>query len=292
MAKYHSLPNPVPINLLELLLDESLPIQRAHSIASINVLCVSRGQQHAGIFGGKFKDRVPGSSKETEPGGAGGRCQTEPNRAGYSGGAGAPGIGPSPALQEGCARDVSTRSIPPPSSSLPTAGSKKCQPLALVCSQASVFAGRQALCQPWNSQSGSGGQQPFPEEPGYESWRELAKVLSDTSVPGEDTNLQLDYAQKLGHQKGSPSFLVLAPALSSHRKESLAYHRAKSELTHSKIQELQIGGRNKSNYAAVDNPVPWMPEIREQCSLLLMRGTPARGHLVNGASFLNSSREV
>ncbi|NXH58074.1 B4GN3 acetylgalactosaminyltransferase, partial [Rhabdornis inornatus] len=68
---------------------------------------------------------------------------------------------------------------------------------------------------------------------GYESWRELAKVLSDTSVPGGDTNLQLDYAQKLGHQ----------------------------------IQELQIGGRNKSNYAAVDNPVPWMPEFQGQANL-------------------------
>ncbi|KAM7055735.1 beta-1,4-N-acetylgalactosaminyltransferase 3 isoform 1-T1 [Acridotheres tristis] len=67
----------------------------------------------------------------------------------------------------------------------------------------------------------------------YESWRELDKVLSDPSVPGGDTNLQLDYAQKLGHQ----------------------------------IQELQIGGRNKSNYAAVDNPVPWMPEFQGQANL-------------------------
>ncbi|NXO71833.1 B4GN3 acetylgalactosaminyltransferase, partial [Phainopepla nitens] len=68
---------------------------------------------------------------------------------------------------------------------------------------------------------------------GYESWRELAKVLSDTSVPGGDTSLQLDYPQKLGHQ----------------------------------IQELQIGGRNKSNYAAVDSPVPWMPEFWGQANL-------------------------
>ncbi|KAL2309894.1 hypothetical protein Nmel_006126, partial [Mimus melanotis] len=67
----------------------------------------------------------------------------------------------------------------------------------------------------------------------YESWRELAKVLSDTSVPGGDTSLQLDYAQKLGHQ----------------------------------VQELQIGGRNKSNYAAVDNPVPWMPEFQGRANL-------------------------
>ncbi|NXQ43990.1 B4GN3 acetylgalactosaminyltransferase, partial [Catharus fuscescens] len=68
---------------------------------------------------------------------------------------------------------------------------------------------------------------------GYESWRELAKVLSHTSVPGGDTNLQLGYPHKLGHQ----------------------------------IQELQIGGRNKSNYAAVDNPVPWMPEFQGQANL-------------------------
>ncbi|NXH90726.1 B4GN3 acetylgalactosaminyltransferase, partial [Edolisoma coerulescens] len=68
---------------------------------------------------------------------------------------------------------------------------------------------------------------------GYESWRELAKVLSDTSVPGGDTSLQLDYPQKLGHQ----------------------------------IQELQRDGRNKSNYAAVDSPVPWIPEFQGQANL-------------------------
>ncbi|NWT84970.1 B4GN3 acetylgalactosaminyltransferase, partial [Lanius ludovicianus] len=68
---------------------------------------------------------------------------------------------------------------------------------------------------------------------GYESWRELAKVLSDTSVPGGDTSLQLDYLQKLGHQ----------------------------------IQELQRGGKNKSNYADVDNPVLWMPEFQGQANL-------------------------
>ncbi|NXO78674.1 B4GN3 acetylgalactosaminyltransferase, partial [Sitta europaea] len=68
---------------------------------------------------------------------------------------------------------------------------------------------------------------------GYKSWRELAKILSDPSVPGGDTSLQPDYPQKLGHQ----------------------------------IQELKIGGRNKSNYTAVDNPVPWMPEFQGQANL-------------------------
>ncbi|NWW37857.1 B4GN3 acetylgalactosaminyltransferase, partial [Panurus biarmicus] len=68
---------------------------------------------------------------------------------------------------------------------------------------------------------------------GYESWRELAKVLSDSSAPGGDTSLQLDYPQKLGQQ----------------------------------AQELQIGVRNKSNDAAVDNPVPWMPEFLGQANL-------------------------
>ncbi|NWX29306.1 B4GN3 acetylgalactosaminyltransferase, partial [Notiomystis cincta] len=68
---------------------------------------------------------------------------------------------------------------------------------------------------------------------GYTSWRELAKVLSDTSVPGGDTSLQLDYPQKLGHQ----------------------------------VQELQRVERNKSNYAALDSPVPWMPEFQGQANL-------------------------
>ncbi|NXY06559.1 B4GN3 acetylgalactosaminyltransferase, partial [Pteruthius melanotis] len=68
---------------------------------------------------------------------------------------------------------------------------------------------------------------------GFESWRELAKVLSDTHVPAGDTGLQLDYPLELGHQ----------------------------------IQEVQRAGRNKSNYAAVDNPVPWMPEFQGQANL-------------------------
>ncbi|NWW90984.1 B4GN3 acetylgalactosaminyltransferase, partial [Rhynochetos jubatus] len=68
---------------------------------------------------------------------------------------------------------------------------------------------------------------------GYKSWRELAKALADTSVPGGDPSLPAYYQQKLGHQN----------------------------------QELQRVGRNKSNYAAVDNPVPWMPEFQGQANL-------------------------
>ncbi|KFQ36393.1 Beta-1,4-N-acetylgalactosaminyltransferase 3, partial [Mesitornis unicolor] len=67
----------------------------------------------------------------------------------------------------------------------------------------------------------------------YESWRELAKALADTSVPGGDPSLQIYYSQKLGHQN----------------------------------QELRRGGRNKSNYAAVDSSVPWMPEFQGQANL-------------------------
>ncbi|XP_032544855.1 beta-1,4-N-acetylgalactosaminyltransferase 3 [Chiroxiphia lanceolata] len=67
----------------------------------------------------------------------------------------------------------------------------------------------------------------------YENWRELAKVLSDTNVPGGDPSLQFYYPQEPGHQK----------------------------------QELQRAGRNKSNYAAVDNPVPWLPEFQGQANL-------------------------
>ncbi|NWY62599.1 B4GN3 acetylgalactosaminyltransferase, partial [Chionis minor] len=68
---------------------------------------------------------------------------------------------------------------------------------------------------------------------GYESWRELAKALADTNVPGGDPSLQFYYPQKLGHQN----------------------------------QELQRGQRNKSNYAAVDSPVPWVPEFQGQANL-------------------------
>ncbi|XP_069716769.1 beta-1,4-N-acetylgalactosaminyltransferase 3 [Phaenicophaeus curvirostris] len=69
--------------------------------------------------------------------------------------------------------------------------------------------------------------------PGYESWRELAKALADKNVPGGNPSLQFYYLQKLRHQK----------------------------------QELQRGRRNRSNYAAVDSPVPWMPEFQGQVNL-------------------------
>ncbi|KAM6302540.1 beta-1,4-N-acetylgalactosaminyltransferase 3 [Podargus strigoides] len=67
----------------------------------------------------------------------------------------------------------------------------------------------------------------------YENWRELAKALADTNVLGADTSLQFYSPQNLGHQN----------------------------------QELQGGGRNKSNYAAVDKPVLWMPEFQGQANL-------------------------
>ncbi|KFQ45197.1 Beta-1,4-N-acetylgalactosaminyltransferase 3, partial [Nestor notabilis] len=67
----------------------------------------------------------------------------------------------------------------------------------------------------------------------YESWRELAKALADTSVPGGDPSAQVYSPQKLGQQK----------------------------------RELQRGGRNKSSYAAVNNPVLWMPEFQGQANL-------------------------
>ncbi|KFV83851.1 Beta-1,4-N-acetylgalactosaminyltransferase 3, partial [Struthio camelus australis] len=67
----------------------------------------------------------------------------------------------------------------------------------------------------------------------YESWRELAKALADRNVPVGDPSLQFYYPQKLGHQN----------------------------------QEQQRGGKNKSNYAAVDNPVPWIPEFQGQANL-------------------------
>ncbi|KFP28422.1 Beta-1,4-N-acetylgalactosaminyltransferase 3, partial [Colius striatus] len=67
----------------------------------------------------------------------------------------------------------------------------------------------------------------------YESWRDLAKALADTNVPGGDASLQFYYLKKLRHQN----------------------------------QELQRDGRNKSNYAAVDNPVRWIPEFQGQANL-------------------------
>uniref|UniRef100_A0A8C4JC21 Beta-1,4-N-acetylgalactosaminyltransferase n=1 Tax=Dromaius novaehollandiae TaxID=8790 RepID=A0A8C4JC21_DRONO len=68
---------------------------------------------------------------------------------------------------------------------------------------------------------------------GYESWRELAKALADRNVPAGEPSLQFYYPQKLGHQN----------------------------------QEQQRGGRNKSNYASVDNPVKWIPEFQGQANL-------------------------
>ncbi|NXA38799.1 B4GN3 acetylgalactosaminyltransferase, partial [Eudromia elegans] len=68
---------------------------------------------------------------------------------------------------------------------------------------------------------------------GYGSWRELAKALADRNVPAGDPSLQFYYPQKLGEQN----------------------------------QEPQRGGRNKSNYAAVDKPVAWMPEFQGQANL-------------------------
>ncbi|XP_057284085.1 beta-1,4-N-acetylgalactosaminyltransferase 3 isoform X1 [Pezoporus wallicus] len=78
--------------------------------------------------------------------------------------------------------------------------------------------------------SGSGGALP---DRRYESWRELAKALADTSVPGEDPSAQVYSPQKPGQQK----------------------------------LELQRGGRNKSSYAGVNNPVLWMPEFQGQANL-------------------------
>ncbi|XP_035406802.1 beta-1,4-N-acetylgalactosaminyltransferase 3 [Cygnus atratus] len=72
-----------------------------------------------------------------------------------------------------------------------------------------------------------------PPDRRYENWRELAKALAGTNVPDGDPSLPFYYRQKMGHQN----------------------------------QEHQRGGRNKSNYAAVDNPVPWMPEFQGQANL-------------------------
>ncbi|KAM9579657.1 beta-1,4-N-acetylgalactosaminyltransferase 3 [Guaruba guarouba] len=77
---------------------------------------------------------------------------------------------------------------------------------------------------------GGGGALP---DRGYESWRELAKALADTSVPGGYPSAQVYSPQKLGQQK----------------------------------LELQRGGRNKSSYAGVNNPILWMPEFQGQANL-------------------------
>ncbi|KFV63771.1 Beta-1,4-N-acetylgalactosaminyltransferase 3, partial [Dryobates pubescens] len=67
----------------------------------------------------------------------------------------------------------------------------------------------------------------------YESWRELAKALAGTNDPGGSPSLQFSYPQKLEHQS----------------------------------QELPGGRRNESNAAAVDSPVPWMPEFQGLANL-------------------------
>ncbi|XP_067997885.1 beta-1,4-N-acetylgalactosaminyltransferase 3 [Melanerpes formicivorus] len=72
-----------------------------------------------------------------------------------------------------------------------------------------------------------------PPDRGYESWRELAKALAGTNDPGGSPSLQFSYPQKLEHQS----------------------------------QELQGGRRNESKAAAVDSPVPWMPEFQGLANL-------------------------
>lgn len=80
---------------------------------------------------------------------------------------------------------------------------------------------------------------------GYENWRELAKALAGTNVPGGDPSLPFYYRQKMGHQVrrlgmssehlGGQAFLShVGPTrqLSLH-EEKRACQRAKSELTHS-----------------------------------------------------------
>ncbi|KAM4671863.1 beta-1,4-N-acetylgalactosaminyltransferase 3 [Amazona ochrocephala] len=78
--------------------------------------------------------------------------------------------------------------------------------------------------------SGGGGALP---DRRYESWRDLAKALADTSVPGGYPSAQVYSPQKLEQQK----------------------------------LELQRGGRNKSSYAGVNNPILWMPEFQGQANL-------------------------
>nr|XP_013802587.1 PREDICTED: beta-1,4-N-acetylgalactosaminyltransferase 3 [Apteryx mantelli mantelli] len=110
----------------------------------------------------------------------------------------------------------------------------------MACGEARPAAaeGKSAKKQPWRATACFKGERrdQCPEQRNnrrYESWRELAKALADRNVPAGDPSLQFYYPQKLGHQN----------------------------------QEQQRGGRNKSNYAAVDKPVPWIPEFQGQANL-------------------------
>uniref|UniRef100_A0A8B9GT12 Beta-1,4-N-acetylgalactosaminyltransferase n=1 Tax=Amazona collaria TaxID=241587 RepID=A0A8B9GT12_9PSIT len=68
---------------------------------------------------------------------------------------------------------------------------------------------------------------------GYESWRDLAKALADTSVPGGYPSAQVYSPQKLGQQ----------------------------------VRKLGMSSRNKSSYAGVNNPILWIPEFQGQANL-------------------------
>ncbi|XP_067392219.1 beta-1,4-N-acetylgalactosaminyltransferase 3-like [Emydura macquarii macquarii] len=70
-------------------------------------------------------------------------------------------------------------------------------------------------------------------ELGYGSWRELAKALARRNIPAVDPNHHFYYPQQPEHQN----------------------------------QEQRSGARNRSDYPAVDNSVPWIPEFKGQVNL-------------------------